>query len=469
MQTARSAWWLIIGMFLFACIYNAYLPAHPDEAYYWQWSRHLALSYFDGPPLTAYLIYIVTAIFGSTAFVIKSVAVTCMTVGVTFIYRLAKQMFGQRCANIALLIILVMPITQVGYVITTLDPTLFCCWAVAFYYFYMAITQDNTAYRYLAGLFLGLALLAKYPAILLAVSLLIYLIVSQYRKEFKNINWYVATVLALLVFSPVLIWNAHHDWIGFLFQYHHGVAQHKVFHFSLLLNYVVMQFGVSNPVFFLALFYALIRYGKMIFTDRKLRYLAVPFLLVFFFFLYQSLFKKDLANWPAPAYISGSILLAYFIDRMQWKALLAALTLFGLLLCLFIRFPTLTPFLPNQSILKTQFLGYPQLVQQATGLYSPGDIVVSDSYQNASELALYLPGQPNTYVLKGDRPSEYTFWSATLIRKIEQGSIKQVLYIGPADQMSNSQALFKHQKILGTLHYSNRWQHRAWVAARLWN
>ncbi len=469
MQTSKPAWWLIIGMFLFACIYNAYLPAHTDAAYYWQWSRHLALSYFDGPPLMAYLIHALTALFGNSAFIIKSAAVICMTIGLSYIYRLAHEMFGVKCANYALLIMLVMPLTQVGFAITTLDPALFCCWALAYYYFYKAITDDKTRYRYLTGLFLGLALLAKYPAILLAGSFFIYLLITGYRKEFKNIHWYLAAILAVLVFSPVITWNWQHHWLGFTFQYNHGVAKQKIFQFSLLLNYLGMQFGVSNPVFFLATLYFLIRRGKSICTNKKLLYLAVPFLGVFLFFLYQSLFKKGLANWPAPAYISASILVAYFIEQFRLKVLLIAIITVGLILSLFVRFPRLTPFLPNQSILKTQFLGYPELVQQATGFYSPGDVLVSDSYQNASELALYLPNYPQTYVLKSDRPSEYTFWSAALVKRIQQGQITHALYIGEPDEVSNSLLFFKHSKLLGTLRYSNKWQKRQWAVIRLWN
>src|SRR5262249_27935614 len=43
----------------------------PDEAYYWVWSRHLALSYFDHPPMVAYLIRASTAILGDTELAVR--------------------------------------------------------------------------------------------------------------------------------------------------------------------------------------------------------------------------------------------------------------------------------------------------------------------------------------------------------------------------------------------------------------
>ena len=41
---------------------------HFDSYYYWEWSRHLDLSYYDGAPMIAYLIKIATSIFGDTLF-----------------------------------------------------------------------------------------------------------------------------------------------------------------------------------------------------------------------------------------------------------------------------------------------------------------------------------------------------------------------------------------------------------------
>lgn len=89
-----------------------------------------------------------------------------------------------------------------------------------------APSKNNTKYRYLASINLGLTVISKYPGVLLGVSLLIYLAISKtYRKELKNIHWYIGSVVALLIFSPVFIWNWQHDFSGFLFQWHHGVAQ----------------------------------------------------------------------------------------------------------------------------------------------------------------------------------------------------------------------------------------------------
>ena len=44
---------------------NATLELHPDEAYYWLWSKHLALSYYDHPGMVAYFIKFTTLVSSS--------------------------------------------------------------------------------------------------------------------------------------------------------------------------------------------------------------------------------------------------------------------------------------------------------------------------------------------------------------------------------------------------------------------
>ena len=72
---SNKAFWLLALVFALMLIYAYFIPLHPDEAYYWMWSRHLAFGYYDGPPLTAWDT-VITALFGIHTFNIKLIAVT---------------------------------------------------------------------------------------------------------------------------------------------------------------------------------------------------------------------------------------------------------------------------------------------------------------------------------------------------------------------------------------------------------
>lgn len=466
MLMSRRALLCLFLMAFLAAIYNIWIPLHPDEAYYWDWSRHLSLSYYDGPPLMAYLIR-VSSFFsgGATAFSVKLTSVLCTTVGAFFLYRLALLLFDESVALLSLLLIILTPIIQSLYAISTLDSALFCFWSISLYYFYLAIDKNSNGYRYLACISLGLALLAKYPAVLLGASFFIYLLLSKkHRSEFKNIHWYLGLVLSILIFSPVILWNWTHDFASFSYQYNHGVANQKIFSWALLGSFLIAQMGVFNPLSFLATFYFLMRNSKSIFMNEKLLYLSCSFLVTFFFFLYEGVFKKGNANWPFCAYCGGSILLAYYLVTYRKKILCGLILGLSIAIALFLRFPVLTPFLQGNQILLCQCLGYPELYSQANNFYHPGDIVLFDHYRVAGEAAFYLKGQPNVYIL--NEKGEYRYWSGDILKNIQDEKIKSALFIG---NLANITPYFKHQQLLTTLNYEGKWCQKQKPLYRVWN
>ncbi|MSP53284.1 MAG: glycosyltransferase family 39 protein [Gammaproteobacteria bacterium] len=466
---SKRALLVLLCMGLFALIYNLYLPVLPDEAYYWVWSRHLALSYFDGPPLTAYLIRFSTLIFGNTAEGIKIVALICTLLGATFVYRLAYELFDEQVAFVTLILLLLMPLTQASFVISTLDPPMVCFWALTLYWFYLAVSRDSNFYRYLAGISLGLSLLAKYQGVMLVPTFFLFLLLTPYRRQFKNINWYLAGLLALVIFSPVLIWNYQHDWLSFTFQYHHGVAEHKVFQWELLGYFVGVEMLVVNPIFFVAMFIFAFRHLRTNIQNSKLLYLLLPFFITFFYFFYEGLFHATNANWPAPAYISGVILLGYYIVHGQHKKLYYWGIGLSLVLIIIMLFPEVIPMLPKDSNLKGRFYGYTELFAQVGPVYQPGDIVISNSYQNASEARFHLPGQPSTYFLNDHH--QYQFWSEKIKNGAQNGTIKSLLYIGAsdADSLSYLKPYCRQLIFIKTLSYHSSRADREFVVYRCLN
>jgi hypothetical protein len=56
----RNVFFLAGFAVLFKIFLSAGLELHPDEAYYWLWSVHLAPGYYDHSPMVAYFIKITT-------------------------------------------------------------------------------------------------------------------------------------------------------------------------------------------------------------------------------------------------------------------------------------------------------------------------------------------------------------------------------------------------------------------------
>ena len=121
--------------------------------------------------------------------------------------------------------------------------------AVAMLWSLVRLTESNDARWWLAaGLFAGLALLSKFTAIMLVPAVLAFVLVPDWRRRwlFSPYPW-LAALIALIVFSPVLIWNAEHDWASFRFQFVRAVATHP-FSFRTVGEFFGLQFGLVGFV-----------------------------------------------------------------------------------------------------------------------------------------------------------------------------------------------------------------------------
>src|SRR5665213_3876287 len=72
-EHARSAVAIVAILTALRFAMAAYLPLSFDEAYFWLWSKHLAISYYDHPPLIALAIRLGTLLFGDTEFGVRFV------------------------------------------------------------------------------------------------------------------------------------------------------------------------------------------------------------------------------------------------------------------------------------------------------------------------------------------------------------------------------------------------------------
>jgi dolichol-phosphate mannosyltransferase len=113
--------------------------------------------------------------------------------------------------------------------------------------------------------------------------------------------------IALAVFSPVIIWNAHHNWASFLFQSTRTAGAPKNMLRDVLLFWLV-QLGLLTPPVF-ALFAGTaargIRRGWLQ-RDDKWNFVASFSLPLFFLFAAASFKTQIHVNWTAPAFLSLS-------------------------------------------------------------------------------------------------------------------------------------------------------------------
>ena len=214
----------VLALTLWRAYTAATLPLHPDEAYYWLWSRHLALSYFDHPPMIAYFIKLAT-LFSQAELWVRLSGLFVSGACSIFVWLLAKDIFERKDIAAASVILLnVYPVAMAGSIIMSPDVPAFLFWTASLWAFWRIIKTNRAVWWYILGATFGAALLSKYTCVLLAPALLAYLFFTEDRKWLATAHPYMAIFISLLMFSPVLIWNYSHQWVSFAFQLSHGLG-----------------------------------------------------------------------------------------------------------------------------------------------------------------------------------------------------------------------------------------------------
>jgi len=194
-----------------------------DEAYHFLYAANPALSYFDHPPMVAWVEMLGLRLSADPFSILGlRLGFVALFAGSTWMmYRIAGRWYGPRagfCAALAL--------NSSGYyglavgTFALPDGPLLFFWLLTLDRLDLALTGTGGLRAWLGvGLAWGLAMLSKYHAIFLPAGALLYLVLSPKRRRvLATPGPYVAAALGAAVFSPVLIWNARNDWASFAFQ-----------------------------------------------------------------------------------------------------------------------------------------------------------------------------------------------------------------------------------------------------------
>ena len=194
-----------------------------DESYVVAAGRQPQLGYFDHPPLVWWLSRGAAWLFGSEAGpAVRLPFILLFALSTWLMYRIGCALFDRRAglwAALALSLSPVFSVTSGGWVLP--DGPLDCALLGAALCLVRAVPGGRGAWRWWlgAGLCAGLALLAKYTAILVLGGAGTYLLTQpEHRRWLGRPQPYLALLGAGLVFAPVLAWNAAHGWASFAFQ-----------------------------------------------------------------------------------------------------------------------------------------------------------------------------------------------------------------------------------------------------------
>jgi 4-amino-4-deoxy-L-arabinose transferase-like glycosyltransferase len=467
-------------------LYAGQLLLIPDEAFYWVLSRHLSAGYLDHPPMIAYLICIGTQLVGNIELGVRLMAVLMCVGALGLIVALAKRVLQDtRSVTWVAVIWLTSPLLAAwGTIFTPDTPAMFFSLCALICAAVIALRDDQAvapnkpqASSILAwvgfGFFSGMAMVSKYTGVLMPFSVALAMLFSRTGRTHYRRPWiYLSGILALIVFSPVIWWNATHGWVSFLFQLHHGTDPHQIEpavsvagmiarFFSDLSRYIGGQFLIWTPVLFVIAIVVLLVFWrrelsgwcnsqpsgkdrpKLNQVDRLMLWCGTVPLVLFGLAVLRSHHTE--ANWPGFAYFPISLLTVRWFSenwqgqRRRWAYAAVQTALIGLVGVHVILYPTVTKAMVKLPIhlphALLDFVGWREYGRWLGEKYSEtGAPLLTNKHQDAAEAMFYMPGQPEQVwcVSTGTRPTAFDYFDEGLnFEKMPP----EVLWIGGNEEL----------------------------------
>ncbi|MFH0933163.1 MAG: glycosyltransferase family 39 protein [Nitrospirota bacterium] len=444
---------LALSLFRIYYIQKGFLDLSPDEAHYWEWSRRLDLSYYSKGPMIAYLIYFGTMILGDNVFGIRMMAVIFSYLSSIYMYILGKKLYDKQVGLFSAILIQIIPLFSTFGIIFTIDSPFIFFWILSLFLFYLSIENSyhplhssnpptppfskggkegfdssritdyasrtnhtSLIYWILLGFSVGFGLLTKYTMALFYLCAFLFLFLRE-RRLLLTTGPYIAFIISLLVFSPVLLWNADHEWVTLRHtagQAH--VAEGARIALRSFFEFVGSQFGVITPLLFILMTFSLWNQRKQKGGDL-LFWFSIP---IIAFFLLKSLQGKVQANWALPGYITGILSFSAFSkkvfpERKGKMIFIATAVLLSVVVTALAHYPSILN-LPAKKDPTSRLRGWKELGSEVTKIYEEmyegrAIFIFSDRYQVSSELAFYVKGHPITYCINLDRRmNQYDLW-----------------------------------------------------------
>jgi 4-amino-4-deoxy-L-arabinose transferase-like glycosyltransferase len=332
-----------------------------DESQYWLWGQDFAFGYYSKPPLIAWVIGCVTAVFGDDPFWVRMPGAVFHGATALILGALAAQMQGRHAAFWVAVAYVTLPFVAVGSLLISTDTIMAPFFATALYFHYRLVTGGGVVVALMCGAMAGLAFLAKYAAVyFLGGVVLAALIYPTMRIAPRHA---LAMLVAFgAVIAPNILWNLNHDLttvshtmdnVGWL-RSENPLSQLDP---ARTAEFLASQFAVFGPIMAFALILATFRRG----TDKTLLPFILPALIIV---SGQALLEKAYANWAVSAYFAGTVLAIALL--MSHPRLLRVSMLINGLICVVL--PLLTVF-PQATFgraepLLQRYLGRAELSRQ---------------------------------------------------------------------------------------------------------
>jgi uncharacterized membrane protein len=409
---------LILGVLALRFFFASATGLGVDESYTVATSRVLTLSTFDHPPLAWWIAHVAGRILGESPLALRAPFVLLSGLTGWLLFLLTRRLFSAEAGFYAVLALALSPALGLADAVWILPdapllPAMLACALALARVFFDSDRRAAPRNWLLAGLYAGLSMLSKYHGVLLFAGAGVFVLASRRQRFWLATPWpYAAGLVALLVFSPVLIWNAQHNWVSFLFQGGRSGAPHLnlVAPFAL----IGLQSLFLAPWIFIPLALLFVRAlwrGPREEKDFFLACLAAFPILLFTLIAFWSS-GRILPHWVAPGYLMlfpllGREIAARMAAGAPWlrRGLIAATVFMVAGVALVAALPELPlPVLSGAHDPLLETLDWDDFVRafDARGWRKPNLFVAATRWLDAGKLDYALHGDPPVLCLSDD-------------------------------------------------------------------
>ncbi len=427
-----------------------------DEAQYWSWSLEPAWGYFSKPPLIAWLIGLQNLTCGTSEFCARSFVPAIHMATALVVYVVGRRLLSPVVGFWSAILFAFLPGVSFSARLITTDVPLLLCWAVALYALWALRERRSLTMAIMLGVAIGLGLLAKYAMVYFLVCAVVYVAIGG--DAWRRLWWpgiVLAGVVAIVILMPNILWNVNNGLITFLHTADNVNWGGRLIRPMEALEFLGGQFLVFGPIPMALLLAIAVRPALLASIDGPVaRYLYAFSVPVVALILFQALMSRAHANWAAPAYVAGSILVTAFILARGWRWLIYATLAIHLaaqaaLLLADSRAATLRA--PFGIDLYSRALGFEPLVERIgaefeTGRY--GTLLTDWRWATATSL-YYLRDDPPTIVTWPHPVRPYDHYQLT--RPLTEANEGPFLLVTRCNRSARLDAGFEQWRLVDTV------------------
>ncbi len=430
------------------------LQLYPDEAQYWFWAQTPDFGYFSKPPLIAWIIAGVTALFGNGEWAIRLASPIIHAGTALMLFAIGKRLANARLGLWCALAFATLPGVAYSSGLISTDVPLLFFWSVALYAFLRAMDEAGWRWPLICGVAIGYGLLAKYAMLYFVIGAVLAGLVSpRARKLVFSLRGLGILALGLLLLAPNIAWNAAHGFPTVGHTESNADWSHAHFNIMGALGFLGSQFGVFGPLLmagFLVALWRLARRSERRETDLVLAAFALPPILLM---TVQGFISEANANWAATAYVSATPLaVAILLASARRWALWTSFAVDGLamaILWVVLVSPAMGSALGVGNALKREE-GWRRLGMAVTSVARAGhyDAIAAANRSVIAELTYYARPHPVPLRMWGPDASPHDHFQMTIPLTVKDTRVLLVLLPGEQRHVLPS---FESARRLGTI------------------